>query len=123
MVHVAPTTEQAMDELLASGAGERRVAFATSNRALDDAAARAGYYGRDTELQRARLQVRDLDERIELGQLLAGDPERVLSQIRGIRDELGAGILDLTFAPVGRDKMLRAIEQFGKDVLPRMREL
>src|SRR5438552_10272231 len=59
-VHVADTTEQAMEDLMASGAGERRSAYATSNKALDDAAAQAGYYGRDTETQRARLQARDL---------------------------------------------------------------
>ena len=107
----------------ASGAGTRRGSFATNNRVLDEAAASAGYYGRDTENQRARLQVLDLETRIEQGQLLAGGPDRVLEQIRWVRDELKAGIVDLIFAPVGRDKTLRAIELFGKEVLPRMKEL
>jgi hypothetical protein len=47
----------------------------------------------------------------------------VLSQIRALRDEVGCGILDLIFQPVGRDKTLKAIELFGRKVLPRMREL
>jgi alkanesulfonate monooxygenase SsuD/methylene tetrahydromethanopterin reductase-like flavin-dependent oxidoreductase (luciferase family) len=119
-VHVADSDDQAMEDLIASGAGQHRVAFATSNRALDDAAAGAGYYGRDTETQRARLQVRSLDERIEQGQLLAGGPATVLAQIHSVQQQLGAGILDLTFSPVGRDKMLHAIELFGTKVLPRM---
>jgi alkanesulfonate monooxygenase SsuD/methylene tetrahydromethanopterin reductase-like flavin-dependent oxidoreductase (luciferase family) len=122
MAHVADTDQQAADDLAAFG-GTPRVSFATSNRGLDDAAAQAGYYGRDTATQRARLQSRGLAERIALGQLLVGSPDSVLGQIRGIRDALRAGIVDLTFAPVGRDKVLRAIELFGARVLPRMREL
>jgi len=123
-VHVANTDEQAMADLTASTpAGPPRHSFALSNRALDEAATKAGYYGRDTATQKARLQMRALDERIEQGQLLAGGPDRVLSQIKWIKDELGPGILDLGFSPVGREKTLHAIELFGTKVLPRMREL
>ena len=73
--------------------------------------------------QRGRTQTRDLKERVELGQLLVGGPETVLAQIRTIRGALDAGILDLNFLPVSRDKILRSIELFGAKVLPRMREL
>jgi hypothetical protein len=55
--------------------------------------------------------------------LLAGGPDTVLKQAKAIRDDLGAGILDLSFVPVGREKALRAIELFGTKVLPRMHEL
>jgi alkanesulfonate monooxygenase SsuD/methylene tetrahydromethanopterin reductase-like flavin-dependent oxidoreductase (luciferase family) len=122
-IHVGETDEQAHQDLLAAGAAERRAGFATSNRALDDTAARLGYYGRDEENQRDRLKPHDFDERIELGQLLAGSPDTVVRQITRLRDELGCGILDLIFQPVGRDKTLKAIELFGTQVLPRMREL
>src|SRR5205814_2271800 len=72
----------------------------------------------------ARLRIKlDVDQRIEQGQLLAGSPERVLTQIQAVRDALGAGILDLMWAPVGRDKILKGIELFGTQVLPRMHEL
>jgi hypothetical protein len=47
----------------------------------------------------------------------------VLNQICTIRESLGCGILDLIFQPVGRDKTLKAIELFGTQVLPRMRDL
>jgi alkanesulfonate monooxygenase SsuD/methylene tetrahydromethanopterin reductase-like flavin-dependent oxidoreductase (luciferase family) len=90
---------------------------------VDDTAANAGYYGRDVEIQRARLSPHDLQERINLGQLLAGSPETVLSQIRAIEDQLGAGILDLNFSPVGLDKTRHAIQLFGEKVLPRLHEL
>ena len=112
-----------MEDLYASGAAERRPAYSTSNRALDDAVASAGYYGRDTVRQRGRLETYELEKRIEFGQLLAGSPDTVLSQVRWIRDELGAGILDLIFQPVGRDKQRKSMELFGTQVLPRMRDL
>ena len=64
-----------------------------------------------------------LDERIELGQLLAGGPETVLSQLKAVRDTLGVGIVDLTFIPLTRDKLLHAIELFGTRVLPCIRDL
>jgi alkanesulfonate monooxygenase SsuD/methylene tetrahydromethanopterin reductase-like flavin-dependent oxidoreductase (luciferase family) len=57
-----------------------------------------------------------------LGQLLVGSPATVLEQIRSVRDTLGRGILDLIFQPVGRDKTLKAIELFGTQVLPCMRD-
>ena len=98
-IHVAETDAEAMNELVSSGGGQRRGGFATSNKKLDDAAAAAGYYGRDTENQRARLRELQVDERIEAGQLVAGSPETVHRQITHIRDELGAGVLDLMFAP------------------------
>jgi alkanesulfonate monooxygenase SsuD/methylene tetrahydromethanopterin reductase-like flavin-dependent oxidoreductase (luciferase family) len=122
-IHVADTDAQAIDDLLAAGAAERRLGFSQSNRALDEAATNLGYYGRDVENQRGRLQPHDFNERIKLGQLLVGSPETVLDQICAIRESLGCGILDLIFQPIGRDKTLKSIELFGTQVLPRMREL
>ena len=52
-----------------------------------------------------------------------GAPEAVLAQIRALRRELDAGILDLNFLPVSRDKIMKSIELFGTKVLPRIREL
>ena len=120
--HVADSDQQALEEVSSVGGGQR-ASFATSNRTLDDAVANAGYYGRDIETQRGRLARRNVEERIELGQLLVGSPDTVLSQVKWVRDELGAGVLDLIFAPVGRAKSLKAIELFGTKVLPRMHEL
>ncbi|HKF78906.1 MAG TPA: LLM class flavin-dependent oxidoreductase [Candidatus Dormibacteraeota bacterium] len=123
--HLADTDEQALEELRASGADAPRLGFSASNRPLDDAAASAGYYGRDATVQRGRIraQGRPMAERIEQGQLLAGSPDTVLAQARRIRDELGAGILEVVFSPMAREKTLRAIELFGTRVLPRLRAL
>jgi alkanesulfonate monooxygenase SsuD/methylene tetrahydromethanopterin reductase-like flavin-dependent oxidoreductase (luciferase family) len=123
--HVAETDEQAHEELHAAGAGAHRRGFTASNRTLDDAVAGAGYYGRDAASQRGRVhsQSGTIAERVEEGQLLAGSPDTVLAQARRIRDEVGAGILEVAFSPLGRERTLRAIELFGTAVLPRLREL
>jgi alkanesulfonate monooxygenase SsuD/methylene tetrahydromethanopterin reductase-like flavin-dependent oxidoreductase (luciferase family) len=122
-VHVADTDDQAIEEVIAAGANERRGGYSTANRALDETAARLGYYGRDVENQRGRLAAHDLKEKIDLGQLLVGSPETVLNQICAVHEQLGCGILDLIFQPIGRDKTLKSIELFGTQVLPRMREI
>jgi hypothetical protein len=43
--------------------------------------------------------------------------------VRRIRDELGAGVLDLVVGAQLGDRTLKSIELFGTKVLPRMREL
>jgi alkanesulfonate monooxygenase SsuD/methylene tetrahydromethanopterin reductase-like flavin-dependent oxidoreductase (luciferase family) len=122
-VHVADTDQQAYEDLYAAGAAERRPAFSTSNRAVDEGAASAGYYGRDAATQRARLETHALDQRVALGQILLGSPETVLDRVRWIRDEVGAGIVELIFQPLPQGKTRRAIELFGTQVLPHLREL
>jgi alkanesulfonate monooxygenase SsuD/methylene tetrahydromethanopterin reductase-like flavin-dependent oxidoreductase (luciferase family) len=104
-------------------AGARAAGFATSNLALDDAVARAGYYGRDAENQRARIRAGgDVDKRIENGQVLCGSPDSILRQAERLRGEVGAGILDLIFSGP-HDRVLQSIELFGEKVLPRLHEI
>lgn len=55
-----------------------------------------------------------------------GGPETVVKQLKQCREEVGAGVVDLAFqGPSGEDpqSVLRALELFGKEVLPRLREL
>lgn len=127
-VHLADTDEAAL-EALEAAEGTAGGSYSLANRNLDNAAARAGYYGRDTETQRSRLHQGDLGERIKHGRLVAGGPRSVFEQIRAIRDEVGAGIIELIFQPAAReptaarDQSLKMIELFGTAVLPRLREL
>jgi alkanesulfonate monooxygenase SsuD/methylene tetrahydromethanopterin reductase-like flavin-dependent oxidoreductase (luciferase family) len=122
-VHVADTDERALEDLRTSAVAAGPAAYTGSNRAVNEAVASAGYYGRDAATQRGRLQPRALQERVALGQLLVGSPDTVLGQIRAIRGELDAGILDLNFLAISRDAIMRSIELFGTKVLPRIREL
>ena len=104
---------------------QNAVGLSMTNKSLEAAVAGSGYYGRDIETQRARLNSRGLvEERIHNGQLLAGSVETVLKQVKRIRDNIGAGMLDLSLGiPTMGAITNRSIEMFGTQVLPRMREL
>ena len=119
-VHVADTDEQALEDVRS---GPARVSLSMANKPLERAVAEAGYYGRDTDAQRGRLAPRDIEERVAIGQLLVGSPATVVKQIKSIRDELGAGVLDLTLAVQLGERTLHAIELLGRKVIPQIREL
>jgi alkanesulfonate monooxygenase SsuD/methylene tetrahydromethanopterin reductase-like flavin-dependent oxidoreductase (luciferase family) len=55
-----------------------------------------------------------------------GGPDRVVDQIRQCREQIGAGVLDLSLQDPGIGEvgaMMSALELFGKKVLPRIREI
>jgi alkanesulfonate monooxygenase SsuD/methylene tetrahydromethanopterin reductase-like flavin-dependent oxidoreductase (luciferase family) len=55
-----------------------------------------------------------------------GGPDTVIEQIRRCRDELGAGVLDLSLQPPGTTDvglLMRSLELFGTKVLPRIRDI
>ena len=55
-----------------------------------------------------------------------GGPDRIVEQIRHCREEIGAGVIDLSLADPGSgdtDAMMSGLELFGKKVLPRIREI
>jgi alkanesulfonate monooxygenase SsuD/methylene tetrahydromethanopterin reductase-like flavin-dependent oxidoreductase (luciferase family) len=53
-----------------------------------------------------------------------GSPETVYDQVRHYREVMGAGVVDLLFqAPQSHDKIMRSIELFGREVLPRISPL
>jgi alkanesulfonate monooxygenase SsuD/methylene tetrahydromethanopterin reductase-like flavin-dependent oxidoreductase (luciferase family) len=126
-VHVAESDAQAREEwapLVSAHEHAGGLRLSTANPAADEAAARAGYYGRDAASQRSRLHTGgDLDERIETAQLMIGSPDSVLAQAQRIGRELGVGILELAFVAPGVDMVRRSLELFGTRVLPRMHEL
>ena len=54
-----------------------------------------------------------------------GGPDRVVDQLRRCREQIGAGVVDLSLQDPGTgdtDSMMRALELFGRKVLPRIRE-
>ncbi len=55
-----------------------------------------------------------------------GGPDSVIDQIKRCRDEVGAGVLDLSLHPPGSgdvDALMSAIDLFGRKVLPHIREV
>jgi alkanesulfonate monooxygenase SsuD/methylene tetrahydromethanopterin reductase-like flavin-dependent oxidoreductase (luciferase family) len=122
-VHLATSDEEAFADLETTSV-RRAGTLSASNEVVDEAAARAGYYGRDEARQRGRVHAAgDLNERVAEGRILLGSPKLVLDQVRTIRDELGAGILEIVPASPTKDKAWRTLELFGTKVLPAMRAL
>jgi alkanesulfonate monooxygenase SsuD/methylene tetrahydromethanopterin reductase-like flavin-dependent oxidoreductase (luciferase family) len=60
-----------------------------------------------------------------LGVQFCGSPATVVDQLRRLRDEVGVGVVDFVFqrAAVSHERVLRSLELFGRQVLPRLREL
>ena len=55
-----------------------------------------------------------------------GSPDTVVEQVRRCREVVGAGVLDLSLHPPGSgdlEALMRALELFGKKVLPRIRDI
>ena len=119
LFHVADTDEQAFADMSTI---PPRVNMLDQNKGVLGGLLKSTYFGVDVAGQRDRSATRELQERINLGQIVVGSPETVLKQIRRIRDELGAGIIDLVVGVQLGERTLRSIEQFGSKVLPRMRE-
>ena len=53
-----------------------------------------------------------------------GSPDTVVKQIKQFHDECGAGVVDLFFQQPGvtHQEVMREIDLFGREVLPRIRE-
>ncbi|HKS89389.1 MAG TPA: LLM class flavin-dependent oxidoreductase [Stellaceae bacterium] len=55
-----------------------------------------------------------------------GGPDRVVSQIKQAREEIGVGVIDISLTDPGSgdtDEMMQRIELFGTKVLPRIRDI
>src|SRR5262245_30464423 len=120
--HVAETDEQAMADMVESGGDKPHVGLTMANKAVLAGAMASGYFGKAAEEQRERVAPRDAAERVEKGQILLGSPETVWKQICRVRDEVGAGILDLFPTVPAADRTTRSIEMFGTKLLPRLHE-
>jgi alkanesulfonate monooxygenase SsuD/methylene tetrahydromethanopterin reductase-like flavin-dependent oxidoreductase (luciferase family) len=92
--------------------------------------AESGFFGpRNPELLR-RFQTMgshgplSLEQQLELGTLLCGNPDTVVQQLRHIREELGAGVISLNFETGATEEETQAtMRRFAKDVLPAMHDL
>jgi alkanesulfonate monooxygenase SsuD/methylene tetrahydromethanopterin reductase-like flavin-dependent oxidoreductase (luciferase family) len=119
MFHVADTDEQAFADMSRL---PPRISLVDQNKAIAEGVRQSDYYGADAMAQRQRTSRRELADRIALGQVIVGGPDTVFAQVKRIRDELGAGILDLVIGAQLGERTLHSIELFGAKVLPRMRE-
>ena len=123
-ITVAETDQEARENFEASTASAARFGLGTPT--LNQAVAQAGYWGRDPRGQpggHRRYGITGLDDRIELGQILVGSPDTVLSQMKRIHDEVGVGVFEVIIAVPEHEQVMRSIELFGAKVIPRLKEM
>jgi probable LLM family oxidoreductase len=67
----------------------------------------------------------EFDREAEAGSLYVGAPETVARRIAATADALGLARFDLKYSSgtLGHEKLLRSIELYGREVIPRVREL
>jgi alkanesulfonate monooxygenase SsuD/methylene tetrahydromethanopterin reductase-like flavin-dependent oxidoreductase (luciferase family) len=113
--------------LLAETDGEAETLLAEQRRARQAFPLRAPV--RDALLELDKRNVAGEARTPNVGGLLptnfVGGPDTVVDQIRRCRAESGAGVIDLMFQVTGGDVdvLMRALEIFGKKVLPRIHEV
>ena len=123
-MHVADTDDEAFEDVMSQEGGRRGTGGPMANRVIWDSVMNSGYRGGDADDERERkASTYDLADRIKLGSVIVGSADTVIEQIRHIRNEIGAGILDLTAAAELGDKTRKSIEMFGEQVLPRIRNM
>jgi probable LLM family oxidoreductase len=103
--HVADTDEQAREELWPSYREMR-----------DRIGAERGW----PPMNRA-----EFDREIEVGSLYVGSPETVARRIAATVKDMGLARFDMKYSagPLSHEKMLRSIELYGREVIPRVRSL
>jgi alkanesulfonate monooxygenase SsuD/methylene tetrahydromethanopterin reductase-like flavin-dependent oxidoreductase (luciferase family) len=67
----------------------------------------------------------EFEREIEAGSLYVGAPETVARKIAATARVLGVTRFDMKYSsgPLAHDKLLRSIELYGREVIPRVREL
>lgn len=67
----------------------------------------------------------EFEQEIETGSLYAGAPETVARKIAATVRALGIARFDMKYStgPLGHDKLMRSVELYGREVIPRVREL
>ena len=128
--HVAEddkTAKEDLEPMFAPRPAGRGGGIADANRLV----AEAGFFGqRDANLtERFRTMGHDgpsnLEQQIELGHIVAGSPASVVAQLKRLNEEIGCGVIELSFhAPGGdREKRLKAMDLFASKVMPEVRDL
>lgn len=126
-VHVDESDEQALATLRPQfGHSVLGGGVVAANRLV----ATSGFFGQgDAKLvQRFRNLDADephsIEEAIERGTIICGGPRSAVAQAQRLQREIGCGVLNLIFDRAGsREKKIRSIQLFAKEVMPELREL
>ncbi|MFP6733259.1 MAG: hypothetical protein VB959_05415, partial [Rhodospirillales bacterium] len=122
-MHIADTDEEAIGDIVEAGADKPRAGITLMNMAVLEAVQDSKYYGKNTEKDReATIATHGFEEKIELGELLVGSPDTVVSQIKKIRDQLGPGILDVICAVQLGKRTEKSLRLMGSKVMPQIKD-
>lgn len=122
-MHIADTDEEAISDIVEAGADKPRAGITLMNMAVLNAVQDSKYYGKDTEKDReSNIAKHGLEEKIELGELIVGSPETVISQIKKIHNELGPGILDVISAVQLGERTNKSLALMGTKVMPQIKD-
>ena len=61
-----------------------------------------------------------------LDRVSGSGPDEIVAQLKQCREQIGAGVVDLSFQTPGSegpDELMEALELFGKKVLPHIRDI
>jgi luciferase family oxidoreductase group 1 len=116
MIHVADTDEQAREDFGPAWARFRAIAEGVNAPRNEREAARS-------DQTRYRGRPADLDAAARAGNVVAGDPDTVAREVVRMREEWGLSDLILWNRVGGLDraKVLRSIQLFADEVMPRVR--
>jgi alkanesulfonate monooxygenase SsuD/methylene tetrahydromethanopterin reductase-like flavin-dependent oxidoreductase (luciferase family) len=129
--YVAESDEKAFaamrQQSAARGAAAVGVGIMNANRLV----AASGFFGqRDANLTQRFQNLgegapQSLEDAVKLGTLLCGSPSSVVEQIGRLREEIGCGIVELSFAsPMGSaEAKQEAMTLFAREVMPALREV
>ncbi len=118
--------ENRLEALKASGLGERGMGLRSSvTRAVFAARQGKGFDPRHGNV--AADSAPGARQAVQSGRgllTLVGGPDTIVKQLQAFHDRCGVGVVDLGFQQTGTDhrEVMQAIELFGREVLPRIKE-
>jgi alkanesulfonate monooxygenase SsuD/methylene tetrahydromethanopterin reductase-like flavin-dependent oxidoreductase (luciferase family) len=123
--YLAESDEKAFADMNRRVGGGMGSGIVNANRLV----AASGFFGqRDANLANRFQNLsegapRSLQEAVEQGTLLCGRPSSVVEQIGRLRDEIGCGVVEMSFAAPGGEAGLReqAMTLFAHEVIPALR--
>jgi alkanesulfonate monooxygenase SsuD/methylene tetrahydromethanopterin reductase-like flavin-dependent oxidoreductase (luciferase family) len=130
-VHVAENDKKAFADLSQQAAGRGGASVGGGITNANRLVAASGFFGQRDAVLTRRFQnlgegaPQGPEEAVELGTLLCGGPSTVIEQVARLREEIGCGIVEVSFAaPRGSTEAKHeAMTLFAREVAPALKDL
>jgi alkanesulfonate monooxygenase SsuD/methylene tetrahydromethanopterin reductase-like flavin-dependent oxidoreductase (luciferase family) len=129
--YVAENDEQAFADMRQQPAGRGAAGVGAGIMNANRLVAASGFFGqRDANLTQRFQNLGEgaphsLEDAVKLGTLLCGGPASVIEQVARLREEIGCGVVEVSFAaPMGSaEAKQQAMTLFAREVIPAVRDL